>query len=239
MDNILRFVKDENKSWMIWPYQRDDCLRVAKLNTLKVITCSMQLDDTDLMILRVLQENGRLSFRQIADRVKVSVPTISSKVANLEKAGVIRGYSAILDPERLGEMSVMISVKARPSDLKGVAERLAKDEHVRGAYLLSNCRLLLSCTFPEPYQVNDFISKLGEVPEIQDYEVGNVIGAIRDDTRAIIQPGLSTVLECVYCKEPFKGSGVKVKLEGKEYHVCCPGCAKGLQEKFAKIKEKA
>lgn len=199
----------------------------------------MQLDETDLLILKILQENGRLSFRQIADRVKVSVPTISNKIANLEKIGVIRGYSAILDPDRLGEMSVMIAIKARPTDLKIVGERLAKDEHVRGAFLLSNCRLLLSCTFPEPYVVNDFIGRLGEVPEITDYEVGNVIGSIRDDPRAIVRPGLSTVLDCAYCKGPFKGAGVKVKLDDKDYHVCSPVCAKGLQEKYAKIKEKA
>jgi|GEM_PF-325349 len=199
----------------------------------------MQLDETDLLILKVLQENGRLSFRQIADKVKVSVPTISNKIANLEKTGVIRGYSAILDPDRLGEMSVMIAVKARPSDLRAVGERLAKDEHVRGAYLLSNCRLLLSCTFLEAYQVNDFISHLGEIPEIMDYEVGNVIGSIRDDSRAIVSPGLSTVLECAFCKQPFKGTGVKIKLEGKDYHVCSSVCAKGLQEKVSKIKEKA
>jgi DNA-binding Lrp family transcriptional regulator len=199
----------------------------------------MQLDETDLMILKILQDNGRLSFRQIADKVKVSVPTISNKIANLERTGVIRGYSAILDPDRLGEMSVIVAIKARPTDLKTVGERLAKDEHVRGAFLLSNCRLLLSCTFPEPYMVNDFIGRLGDVPEITDYEVGSVIGSIRDDPRAIIRPGLSTVLECAFCKEPFKSSGVKVKQDDKEYHVCSPVCAKGLQEKYSKIKEKA
>ncbi|HUL39645.1 MAG TPA: winged helix-turn-helix transcriptional regulator, partial [Methanomassiliicoccales archaeon] len=199
----------------------------------------MQLDETDLMILKVLQDNGRLSYRQIADKVKVSVPTISNKIANLEKARVIRGYSAILDPDRLGETSVMITVKARPSDLKGVGETLAKDEHVRGAFLLSNCRLLLSCTFPETHQVNDFINRLGQVTEIIDYDVGSVIGAIRDDPRAIVSSGLSTVLECAYCKVPFRGPGVKLKLDGKEYHVCCPVCAKGLQDKYDKIKEKA
>jgi len=214
-------------------------LRVTKLNIIDPLCPLMQLDDTDLQILKVLQENGRLSFRQIAEKVKVSVPTISSKIANLERTGVIRGYSAILDPERLGEMSVMISVKARPSDLKAVGERLAKDEHVRGAYLLSNCRLLLSCTFPESYKVNEFIGRLGEVPEILDYEAGSVIGAIRDNPRAIVRAGLSTVLECAYCREPFKGAGAKVSLDGRDYHVCCPVCAKGLQEKYSKIKEKA
>lgn len=199
----------------------------------------MQLDETDLLILRVLQENGRLSYRQIADKVKVSVPTISNKVTNLEKSGVIRGYSAILDPDRLGEVSVMIMVKARPSDLKGVGEILAKDEHVRGAFLLNNCRLLLSCTFTETHQVNGFIDRLGQVPEIIEYEVGSVIGALRDDPRAIVSSGLSTVLECAYCRQPFKGTGVKLRLDGKEYHVCCPVCSKGMQEKFARIKEKA
>ncbi len=199
----------------------------------------MQLDETDLQILRVLQGNGRLSFRQIADKVKVSVPTISNKIANLEKMGVILGYSALLDPDRLGETSVMITVKARPSDLRSVGERLAKDEHVRSAYLLSNCRVLLGCTFLEASQVNEFIGRLGEVQEIIDYEVGSVIGSIRDDPRAIVRPGLTTVLECAYCKEPFKGNGVKLRLDGKEYHVCCPVCAKGFQEKYNKLKEKA
>lgn len=197
------------------------------------------MDETDLMILRVLQENGRLSFRQIADKVKVSVPTVSNKIASLERVGVIRGYAAILDPERLGEMSVMIAVKARPSDLRGVADRLVLDEHVRGAYLLSNCRLLLSCTFIEPFQVNDFINRFGEVPEILDYEVGNVVRAVRDDQRALVRPGLATVLDCAYCHEPFKGDGAKVKLDGKEYHLCCPICAKAFQEKYDRIKGKA
>jgi Lrp/AsnC family transcriptional regulator, leucine-responsive regulatory protein len=214
-------------------------LRVGKLISDDTFLSLMQLDDTDLQILKVLQENGRLSFRNIAEKVKVSVPTVSSKIANLEKTGAIRGYSAILDPERLGEMSVMILVKTRPSDLKAVGERLAKDEHVRAAYLLSNCRLLLSCTFLESYKVNEFIGRLGEVPDVLDYEVGSVIEAIRDDPRAIVRAGLCTVLECAYCRQPFKGAGAKVSLDGKDNHVCCPACAKGLQENYSKIKEKA
>ena len=51
----------------------------------------MKLDNTDVRILKVLQENGRLSFRQIADRVKVSVPTVSSKVGTMENMGIIKG----------------------------------------------------------------------------------------------------------------------------------------------------
>lgn len=196
----------------------------------------MHLDETDVQILRVLQENGRLSFRQIADKVKVSVPTVSSKIASLEKLGIIKGYSACLDPERLGEMSVMVSVRARPSHLRAVAERLAKDDHVRGAFLLSNCRILLSCTFNDPLLINDFVTSLGEVPEIIDYDVGSVIATIRDEPRAHVQAGISTVMDCAYCHERYRGEGGRVRLDSREYHVCCPTCAKALQEKHSRMK---
>lgn len=199
----------------------------------------MQLDETDVHILRVLHENGRLSFKQIADKVKVSVPTVSSKIAILERLGVIRGYSVNLDPERLGEMSIMVSVKARPSDLRNVAERLAQDDHVRGAYILSNCRLLLVCTFTEPFLVNDFMIRMGEVPEIMEYEAGKVIGTIRDEPRALIKPGLSMVMDCAFCHEHYRGEGVKVKLDSKDYFVRCSTCAKALQEKFSRMKASA
>ena len=80
----------------------------------------MDLDETDVNILRVLQENGRLSFRQIADRVKVSVPTVSSKIAVMEQAGVIRGYTVFLDTERAWTYDVNKSAsKSRNSPFDG------------------------------------------------------------------------------------------------------------------------
>jgi DNA-binding Lrp family transcriptional regulator len=43
----------------------------------------MSLDDNDVNILHVLQDNGRLSFRQVSEKVKISVPTVSNKVGNI------------------------------------------------------------------------------------------------------------------------------------------------------------
>ena len=62
---------------------------------------TMQLDRTDTKIPRALQEDARRSFRELARRVGVSVPTVSAHVANLERLGVLSGYHATIDPEKL------------------------------------------------------------------------------------------------------------------------------------------
>jgi len=62
----------------------------------------MDLDKTDVKILKTLLENARLSNRQIAKKVNVSVGTVISKIKKMETEGIINGYSATLDYEGLG-----------------------------------------------------------------------------------------------------------------------------------------
>jgi DNA-binding Lrp family transcriptional regulator len=62
----------------------------------------MELDKTDVKILKTLLENARLSNRQIAKKVNVSVGTVISKIKKMETGGIINGYSATLDYEDLG-----------------------------------------------------------------------------------------------------------------------------------------
>jgi len=62
----------------------------------------MDLDKTDVKILKTLLENPRLSNRQIAKKVNVSVGTVISKIKKMETEGIINGYSTTLDYENLG-----------------------------------------------------------------------------------------------------------------------------------------
>ena len=62
----------------------------------------MDLNDTDVKILKSLLEDARFSSRQIAKNVGVSVGTVLSRIKKMEDDGLIRGYSAILDHEKLG-----------------------------------------------------------------------------------------------------------------------------------------
>ena len=71
-----------------------------------------ELDLTDVRILDVLQREGRLSNQEIAKRVALSPSPCLRRIKRLEEHGVIRGYVALLDPERLGlGLLAYVSVK--------------------------------------------------------------------------------------------------------------------------------
>ena len=184
----------------------------------------MTLDRNDILILQVLQNNGRLSFRQIAERVNISVPTVSSKVGNLERMGAIRGYHADLDTERLGEMSAVVTIKAKPSDLSAVAQRFMDHDEVRKVFFLSSGRLLLICTFTGTRDVNDFTVRLGEIPEIVEYDIANIIGVGKEEDRATVVPGLQVVMSCQQCGKQVADRHLKVREGSEEVYLCSPGC---------------
>jgi Lrp/AsnC family transcriptional regulator, leucine-responsive regulatory protein len=62
----------------------------------------IEIDAIDRRILAILQENGRLSNQEIADRVNLSPSPCLRRIRRLEETGVIRGYVALLDPQMLG-----------------------------------------------------------------------------------------------------------------------------------------
>ncbi len=60
------------------------------------------LDEVDVQILALLQGDGRITNADLAKRVGLSPPSVLQRVRSLEKAGLVRGYFALLDHERLG-----------------------------------------------------------------------------------------------------------------------------------------
>ena len=60
------------------------------------------MDRIDHQIVALLRENARRSFQDIGGRVSLSAPAVKRRVDRLEKEGVITGYTAIVNPSRLG-----------------------------------------------------------------------------------------------------------------------------------------
>ncbi|WP_061534694.1 Lrp/AsnC family transcriptional regulator [Collimonas arenae] len=63
---------------------------------------SIAMDATDRKILAILQEDGRLSNQEVAERVNLSPSPCLRRIKQLEQAGVIRQYVALLAPEKIG-----------------------------------------------------------------------------------------------------------------------------------------
>lgn len=96
-------------------------------------------DDTDWRILDVLQREGRATFAELARAVSMSSSAVTERVRRLEEAGIIGGYAAVVDPERLG-LPVLAFVRLRyPNgnykpfhDLLGTTPEIVEAHHVTG-----------------------------------------------------------------------------------------------------------
>ncbi len=73
---------------------------------------AIPLDATDWRILAVLQRDGRASYAELARAVSMSASAVTDRVRRLEESGVISGYAAVVDPERVG-LTVLALVRLR------------------------------------------------------------------------------------------------------------------------------
>ena len=87
----------------------------------------MDIDSTDAKILEALQRDGRASHSAIAEEVGLSQPSVRERVKKLEQRGVIKGYTALLDPEAL-DLGVLAFISARFNEwkTKDVAAEIAE-----------------------------------------------------------------------------------------------------------------
>ncbi|MDC0630622.1 Lrp/AsnC family transcriptional regulator [Candidatus Marinimicrobia bacterium] len=71
----------------------------------------MKLDETDIQILKALQKDGRESASHIAEKVNVSVPTVTERIRKLQESGVILGFQTAIDPSSIGlDVSAIITI---------------------------------------------------------------------------------------------------------------------------------
>ena len=94
------------------------------------------MEDTDRQIVRVLGEDGRISYTDLAERVGLSVSAVHQRVRRLEQRGVIRGYAARIDHETLG-LPLTAFVSIHPNDASApddAPERLAHLSAIEACY---------------------------------------------------------------------------------------------------------
>jgi len=121
-------------------------------------------DEIDLRILNILQTNGRIDVQQLSGMVNLSRTPVQARIDKLEQAGVIRGYSALLDREKAGCPVLVIThikLEKQTTELLDEFEQLMSGVseiqfclHVSGTW---NFILHVSATSPQAYF--DFLMK--------------------------------------------------------------------------------
>lgn len=102
---------------------------------------NVKLDKIDRIILRELQENGRITNVDLAEKAQISAPPCLRRVRGLEESGYIKGYHADIAAEKLGfGLTVFIHVglaNHTEADLANFARLIDGWPQVRAAYMLT------------------------------------------------------------------------------------------------------
>ncbi len=96
------------------------------------------LDRIGLKILAALQENARMPFSRIGEKVGLSAPAVAERVKKLEEAGVIHGYHAHIDPTAVGRsVSAFIQLTTDPRHYPAVKALAADMSQISSCHHIS------------------------------------------------------------------------------------------------------
>jgi Lrp/AsnC family leucine-responsive transcriptional regulator len=126
------------------------------------------LDPTDIAIIEVLQENGRIAVSELGRRIGLSQPATSERVKRLEERGIIAGYGARIDPAALGlGMMAVVRLRTTHEHIRPCLKQFAEMPHVIEVLRLTgeDC-FVLKIVVPSPGELEtivDTIARFGAV----------------------------------------------------------------------------
>jgi DNA-binding Lrp family transcriptional regulator len=144
---------------------------------------SARLDATDWRILQALQADGRITNVDLARKVGISAPACLRRARALEEAGIVTGFTALLNDKALGfEVTAFAMIRLHSqaeADLIAFEERTRSSAIVRDCYMLSGeIDFLLRCVAPDLSAFQEFIiHELTAAPNVASVKTSLVIRA--------------------------------------------------------------
>ena len=146
-----------------------------------------QVDHTDVKLLRSLMEDARLSSRQTARKVGVSVGTVLARIKKMERDGVIKGYSAVLDHEKLGyELTVVTEITVSKGKLLEMEKQIGRIPNVCAVYdVTGSTDAIAIAKFRNRKELSDFTKGLLAMPFVERTNTHVVLATVKEDHRLI------------------------------------------------------
>ncbi len=147
----------------------------------------MKLDEKDAVILKNLTVDARLSARKIAHMVGVSTVTVLSKIRKMEKAGIISGYTAVVDHEKIGySLTAVIEIVSQKSKIIEVEAGMAKLENVCAVYdVTGSTDMMIIAKFKAREDLSRFVKKLAATPNVDNTITHVVLDTAKEDFRLV------------------------------------------------------
>jgi Lrp/AsnC family transcriptional regulator for asnA, asnC and gidA len=147
-----------------------------------------ELDETDLAILRSLIKNARITISKMSQDIDVPDATISNRLKKLEQS-VIKHYTVLLDPDKLGfEMTAIIIIQTETEKHGLVKKAISKLDEVSEVYSVSGeYDLLIKLWAHDVEELNQLInSKIRSIDGVEDLTEMIVMERVKEEMAPII-----------------------------------------------------
>jgi len=147
-----------------------------------------RLDGIDTRILDLLQHDARVTTKELADKLGLTITPVSVRIKKLEEAGYIKRYVAILDRDKIGKSLIAFtSIQLREHSqiaLRTFEQKSVKFKEVMECYRLTgNFDFLLKIAIRDMKEYNDFLmNKLATLPNIGSVQTYFVLSEGKSET---------------------------------------------------------
>ena len=143
------------------------------------------LDDIDKKIIKEYINDSRLSYREIAKRIKVAVGTVMARTQKLQDSGIIKGYSAIIDHEKIGyPITALIEIVVSKGKLLEMEKEIANLDGPCIVYdITGNTDALIIGKFRSRDELSTFTKHILSMPFVDRTNTHLVLATVKEDLR--------------------------------------------------------
>lgn len=142
-------------------------------------------DELDRKILKELELDARRSLRKIAKKLEISITTLSGRISRMEKTGLIKGYSAVVNPEAAGyDLTAVIEILVSKGRLLEVEKEISGMKHVSAVYdITGSTDAIIVARFRKRSDMSSFIKSLLSMKYVERTNTHVVLNVIKEDFR--------------------------------------------------------
>jgi len=147
----------------------------------------LEIDELDRRILSILSDDSRVSSRKVAQRCKVSVGTVLTRIKRMEQAGIIKGYTTILDHEKLGyQLTAIAEITVSKGKLVEMEQAISKHSNVCAVYDITGLTdAFVIAKFRTREELGKFTKGMLAMPFIDRTNTHLVLTTIKEDFRLL------------------------------------------------------
>ncbi|MFA4661729.1 Lrp/AsnC family transcriptional regulator [Pyrococcus kukulkanii] len=127
------------------------------------------LDDVDKKIIEILQKDGKVPLREISKITGLAESTIHERIKRLRESGILKKFTAIVDPEALGyTMLAFILIKVKAGKYSEVASKLVKYPEIMEVYeTTGDYDMVVKIRTKNSEELNNFLDMVGSIDGVE------------------------------------------------------------------------